>query len=250
MEIDLTINRAGHVSLGRYIVLAVEIFGGQRVGTINITDTELAIACDGVRTVQRTTDHPVRNVKASPTPHDGTGAGMTSSYRWRHASASICGVEDQQTWLQQLPTDARERARWLLGALAQLGCDDPVGWARSEIEEDIPQLARYRFLRTLWPQLIDSWCTRITNLPAARRAFEAGASHDDLTRLSRAVAYETVFGMLYHLADDDQSADELPSWALTEISPAGNATGRLLDGLYEDLLTLDPSGHEGQDLWS
>ncbi|WP_088990726.1 hypothetical protein [Micromonospora chokoriensis] len=34
--------------------------------TINVTETELAIACDdGMRTVRRTTDQPVRNPKAS-----------------------------------------------------------------------------------------------------------------------------------------------------------------------------------------
>lgn len=147
MEVDRTINRGGHVSLGQHIVLAAEILGGQRVGirvdpttlsffdldtrqllrtrpnpltpaeiarlrgarpagpppqpattpvqvqrrasnrgvvmvvgqkvalgrvhagqtvSINVTDTELAIVCDdGVRTVRRTSQHPVRNIKAS-----------------------------------------------------------------------------------------------------------------------------------------------------------------------------------------
>lgn len=151
--------------------------------------------------------------------------------------------------MQQLPTGARERARQLLGAFSQLGCDDPEGWARSEIGEDIPQLARYRFLRTLWPQVIDSWHDGIANVPAARRALEAGASQGDLAQLARAVAYETVFAMLYHLAADEEATGQLPSWALAEIAPTGEPTGRHLDGLHEDLLTLDPSGRDGQDLW-
>ncbi|WP_262285552.1 IS481 family transposase [Micromonospora sp. MA102] len=147
IEVDRTISRGGHVSLGQHIVLAAEILGGQRVGiridtttlsffdlttrellrtrpnplstaevarlrgarpagpppqpaarpvqvqrrasnsgvvmvvgqkvalgriharktvTIDVTDTELSIACDdGIRTVRRTTDQPVRNIKAS-----------------------------------------------------------------------------------------------------------------------------------------------------------------------------------------
>ncbi|MFI6333264.1 IS481 family transposase, partial [Micromonospora chersina] len=147
VEVDRTISRAGHVSLGQHIVLAAEILGGRRVGirihdktlsffdldtrqllrtrpnpltpaevarlrgarpagpppqpaagpvqvqrrasnsgvlmvvgqkvalgrvhagktvTIHVTDTELAIACDdGTRIVRRTTDQPVRNLKAS-----------------------------------------------------------------------------------------------------------------------------------------------------------------------------------------
>ncbi|TDC35137.1 hypothetical protein E1211_16330 [Micromonospora sp. 15K316] len=138
----------------------------------------------------------------------------------------------------------------MLGAFNQLGCSDPEGWVRSEIEEGIPQLARYRFLRTLWLQIIDNWHDGPANIPAARRALEAGASQGDLTQLARAVAYETVFAMLYHLDADEEATDQLPSWALAEITPTGEATRRHLDALHEDLLTLDPSGREGQDLWS
>jgi hypothetical protein len=135
-------------------------------------------------------------------------------------------------------------------ALDELGCDDPDGWARSEIEENIPQLARYRFLHTLWPQLIDGWRNGVINISAAQRAQQAGADRDDLTQLARAVAYETVFAMLTHLADDQAADGGLPSWALVETDPGGTPTGRHLDALHEDLLTLDPSGREGRDLWS
>ncbi|AVT34191.1 hypothetical protein C6361_05355 [Plantactinospora sp. BC1] len=134
--------------------------------------------------------------------------------------------------------------------MEELGCADPHGWTRSEIEENLPQLARYRFLRTLWPRMIDGWHDGITNIPAARRALDAGASRPDLTQLARAVAYETVFAMLQHLGDDERATAEVPSWTLAEISRTGHITGRQLDGLHEDLLALDPSGREGQDLWS
>jgi hypothetical protein len=165
-------------------------------------------------------------------------------------SVSISDVNDRHAWLQQFPADTRQRAQRLLHALNELGCDDPEGWARSEVEENIPQLARYQFLHTLWPQMIDSWRDGITNIPAAQRAQRAGASRDDLTQLAQAVAYETVFAMLSHLADDDQATDSLPSWTLTETDPAGTPTGRSLDSLHEDLLALDPSGQEGRHLWS
>jgi hypothetical protein len=159
-------------------------------------------------------------------------------------------VDDHQTWLQQLPADAGNRARQLILEFQQLGCDQPELWARSEIEEDIPQLARHRFLRTLWPQMIDSWRDGMAHIPAAKRALEAGASQEDLTVLARAIAYETAFLMLYHLDADHDATDQLPSWGLAELSPTGEPTGRRLEGLQEDLLTLDPSGADGQDLWS
>jgi hypothetical protein len=136
--------------------------------------------------------------------------------------------------------------------LTQVDCPDPDAWVRSEITENIPQAGRYRFLHQLWPRMIDSWRDGIPSIPAGRRAMEAGADHDDLVQLARAIAYETVFGMLYHLDDDDpdEPAKALPFWRLNEIDPTGIPTGRSIDGLYESLLGLDPSGREGQDLWA
>jgi hypothetical protein len=111
------------------------------------------------------------------------------------------------------------------------------------------QVTRYRFLQPVWPQMIDSWRDGINGLPAARRAVDSGASPEDVVQLARAVAYETVFAMLRHLAEG-QSAEGSPGWSLAEVNSAGHLTGRALDALYEDLLTHDPSGQDGQDLWT
>jgi hypothetical protein len=160
--------------------------------------------------------------------------------------------DPRRDWLNQLPQQMQQRAETMLVALEQAGCDQPHEWVRSELTEDIPQLARYRFLHVLWSRMIDVWNESIENLPAVQRAVEAGAHRDDLTQLARTVAYETVFAMLYHLADDDPSpaAAHLPGWALIEIDPVTcNPTGRSIDALYESLLALDPSGREGRDLW-
>jgi hypothetical protein len=157
-----------------------------------------------------------------------------------------------QDWLGQLPADSARRAQELRRTLTDAGCPDPAGWARSEVSENIPQAGRYRFLRQLWPQMIDGWHDVIGNLPSAQRALEAGANRDDLVRVARAVAYETVFSLLSYLDDDqpDEAATSLPSWWLGEVGQDGVPTGRTIQGLYEDLLGLDPSGREGQDLWA
>ncbi len=127
---------------------------------------------------------------------------------------------------------------------------DVEGWIGSELSEGIPQLTRYRFLSTLWPGMIDCWGEGIERVPAAARSLAAGADRADLVRLARLVAYETVFAMLYHLADDHRDdCDDLPFWELTEVDPDGRHTGRTVGGLYEDLLGLDPSGNEGADLF-
>jgi hypothetical protein len=169
----------------------------------------------------------------------------------RHAS--IGTVNDAwQDWLAQLPQDTARRAQDLRQKLADAGCLDPDGWARSEISDNIPQASRYRFLHQLWPQMIDGWHDGVDNILAAQRALEAGADRDDLVRLARAVAYDTVFSMLFYLDDDqpDEPAKALPSWWLSELDQTGNPTGRAIQGLYEDLLSLDPSGLDGRDLWT
>ena len=60
---------------------------------------------------------------------------------------------------------------------------------------------------------------------AIERLLEAGASRRDLRLICRAIAYETVFATLYSLSDPGLPENDV--------------------GLYEDLLTSDPSGMEG-----
>ncbi|MFE5891258.1 hypothetical protein ACFQ6E_20235 [Streptomyces sp. NPDC056462] len=134
---------------------------------------------------------------------------------------------------------------------AALGADDPHSWAESEIEENLPQLARYRFLRAL-SQDIQAWDTSSVNclrdVSDAEGAIESDPTMD-LGRLARLVARETAFSVLCRLADPDSDGlpadirQQLPGWVLTETTPAGEPTHRSLDCLYEDLNTvIDSSG--------
>lgn len=49
-----------------------------------------------------------------------------------------------------LPPDDRRRAEALAETFRELGAGEPEEWAASEVEDDIPQLARFLFLRRLW----------------------------------------------------------------------------------------------------
>lgn len=49
-----------------------------------------------------------------------------------------------------LDGEQRRRAQALAEQFRGLGAGDPEGWAASEVEDDIPQLARFLFLRRLW----------------------------------------------------------------------------------------------------
>ncbi|MGW2828846.1 hypothetical protein [Streptomyces sp. NPDC001286] len=140
-------------------------------------------------------------------------------------------------------TDAETLGR----LLAALGAEDPQGWAESEVQENLPQLARYRLLRAL-SQDIEAWDT--ASIDSLRAGMKAEGAHPtdpvaEAAWIARAVARETVFGILYRLADpdsDDLPTDlrqQLPGWVLMETTPAGEPTHRVLDALHEDLDTMD-----------
>ncbi|MFD3975873.1 hypothetical protein [Streptomyces cyaneofuscatus] len=150
-----------------------------------------------------------------------------------------------------------DRLTALFRALGADG-DDAPDWAESEAEEGLPQLARYRLLRTVW-QDVDAWTTEAPRWVAAYRsdgvaagavdrALAAGLTPEDLGELAREVARETAFGVLYALADPADGSlpaeveEQLPGWRLAELDPAGEPTGRHLDALHEDFAGLEPKG--------
>jgi hypothetical protein len=137
--------------------------------------------------------------------------------------------------------------------MAELGAPDPSGLAQSEQRENIAQQARFLFLRAIWPDLINPYEHEgaIRGIPAGARLLDAGASVADLGKLLRAVAYQTAFGIVAHIDDghDPEAPDDAPGWVLRETDYDTNPTGRDVGGLHEDLLSLDPSGREGADLW-
>ncbi|MDX3662162.1 hypothetical protein PV646_33080 [Streptomyces sp. ID05-26A] len=102
-------------------------------------------------------------------------------------------------------------------------------------DENIPQLARMRFLRGMW-EIVDRHGPGPTfeRGEAARSRLAAlGASPDDLGAFARMVAFEALHSALYFLDDPDDDAGT-PGWALIETS-GDELTGRLVQGLYEDL---------------
>lgn len=153
-----------------------------------------------------------------------------------------------------------ERLEDLIARFAALGASDPEMWAASEIHENIPQLARFCFLRSLWPRLIDSWAQDVSwaqrlsdsqEGPFAdawaglARVRDAGVKPETLAPIARWIAYETVFGLLYHLGYgmDEDAGETFPGWRLMETHGSdGPLTSRVVDGLHEDLLGFDPSG--------
>jgi hypothetical protein len=108
-----------------------------------------------------------------------------------------------------------ESFRRLVEKLRAAGAKTPERWASSEISKDIPQLARFCFLRSLWPDMIDRWRENtewvgrsVSNAErdpndcfadagvALKRLLALGATRDDLASIARMVAYETAFGVV------------------------------------------------------
>ncbi|GGO68199.1 hypothetical protein [Nonomuraea cavernae] len=150
--------------------------------------------------------------------------------------------------------DDRAAAHTLQNLFATLGADDPQGRALSETSEDIPQLARFLALRHIWPDLINSWAApdALEDIPAAARLLAHGADLTDLARVAQVAAYETAFGLLYSLTAygrDHEAPEDTPGWRLMETTPAGELTGRAVQSLHESLLSMDPSGRDGQDIF-
>ncbi|MFH8241949.1 hypothetical protein ACP4I1_29340 [Streptomyces sp. WG4] len=158
-----------------------------------------------------------------------------------------------QAWLNSLDARGRAAAESLRARFEALGAADAGGWAKSEICEDLPHLARFMLLRSLWRGPIGGWADpdAIDQLPVAQRLLAAGANKEDLVRLARAVAYEAVFATLDELdtgSDVNVSGIDV-GWLVMESAEDGAPTGRALSGLHEDLLAMDPSGRDGADLW-
>lgn len=100
---------------------------------------------------------------------------------------------------------------------------------------DVHDEARSRFLRGMWA-IVDehgppNGQTHQVGEAAQERLLAWGAAPEDLRAFARMVAFESLFAALHFL--DDPGPGE-PGWALVETS-GGEPTGRLLQGLYEDL---------------
>lgn len=146
-----------------------------------------------------------------------------------------------------------------------LGASNPESWARSQIEEGIPQYARLVFLRQAWqsviadgdtswiePQIQEAEChPRQPGAgigPALKRILAAGASREDIAEVVRVMQWNVLASISYQLADPEvveYPIDKMPrvNWTLFEVDDKGQPL-HPIDGLNESVLDTDPSGRE------
>ena len=120
-----------------------------------------------------------------------------------HAAVSDSIEPTRDDWLAALDATTRSRAESLRNTFARLGADDPEGWARSEIQENIAQLGRFVFLRGVWRE-IERW----RDSDAVARLFEEAS--DEAIELARQVvaraALDVALGIV-QLLDNEGDID-------------------------------------------
>jgi len=158
------------------------------------------------------------------------------------------------------PNDLSEEQ--LARLFGQLGASEPESWAASQINEGIPQLARFLFLRQAWRGVVDennpSWIEAAIQeadhhpdrpyaaVGHALKKLKALGAHDsDLVDLVRGMQAELLFSLCYLLGDPGDLEEEVAaiSWALVQLDASGNIIGSI-DALHESVLKTDPTGRE------
>jgi len=144
----------------------------------------------------------------------------------------------------------------------KLGASDPELWAASQIEENIPQLHRYLFLREAWRltiseddvDWIEAYIRASENDPsepyagvglALKRCLDKGAAPEDLTEIVRGMQAELLSGFTYMLEDPDIRDPDVRDlcWALFAVDYDGQPLTQI-GGLHESVLETDPTGRE------
>ena len=154
----------------------------------------------------------------------------------------------------------------LTALFRKLGAEDPEGWARSQIRENIPQLARFLFLRQAWKLVIDEngrdWISERRQIdtdepggdigPAIERILAAGADESDLTRVVRIMQWEILFGLCNLIDDPEYLRDDRGIikkeagdilWGLFQVDDNGYPITEI-GGLHESVLQTEPTGRE------
>jgi len=144
----------------------------------------------------------------------------------------------------------------------KLGADDPSAWAASEVTENFPQLARFLFLRQAWRRIVPegdtSWIEREIEWASANpgrptsglgvslgNLLALGAKKDDINEVIRVMQYRLLHDLCYLLEDPGDVEDEVKDiyWQLYEMNSKGKPS-RVIGGLYESVLSMDPTGRE------
>ena len=155
--------------------------------------------------------------------------------------------------------DEAAKSKKLASIFRRLGADDPESWAESEVEEGIPQLGLFVFLKQAWQNIIDEsrpdeWFDKVaeygkddpdSHWGQLSRAIDvvlaSGVTREQLATLVQLLQYDMLNTMCFQLDDGGyesdinvQDGEEWPPvrWSLQLVDDDGNVKDSL-DGLHE-----------------
>ena len=149
--------------------------------------------------------------------------------------------------------------RELTALFRKLGARDPAAWARSQVNENIPQLARFLFLRQAWKMVVDdndaSWISEMRQIdsdkpggdigPAIAQLLATGAQESDLTTIVRVMQWRLLSGLCQLLDGPGSIESEVGdvAWRLFQVDE-GDHPIAVIGGLAESVLETDPTRRE------
>jgi len=142
---------------------------------------------------------------------------------------------------------------------AKLGAPNPAEWARSQTQENIPQLARFLFLRQAWKLVVGendpTWIQEQADIessapggaigPALKRLLGQGVAAKDLTTVVRVMQWRLLASLCYLLDDPGCVENEVKDvlWRLFQVSENDEPIA-LIGGLHESVLETEPTGRQ------
>lgn len=148
----------------------------------------------------------------------------------------------------------------LTAIFKNLGAKDPELWAESQIDEDIPQLARFMLLKGAWDAVVpdnEEWIDHVMSKynkdddspysgvgHSIKKMIDCGVPREAITELSRCMAAEMIFQIGYMLDyPESVEGNEHVDWVLLQLDEQGKPTHQI-SGLHESVLQTDPTGRE------
>ena len=142
---------------------------------------------------------------------------------------------------------------------AKLGARNPEAWAHSQASEQLPQLARFLFLRQAWKLVVEdndwTWIEAQASVEpsgpggaigaALMRLLARGGAEDDLTTVVRVMQWKLLSGLCYLLDDPGCVEAEVRdvAWRLFQVNENDEPMA-VISGLHESVLETEPSGRE------
>src|SRR4249920_877561 len=130
-------------------------------------------------------------------------------------------------WFASLTTDDQDRTRALVEEFRSVGTEDPEGWARSQISENIAQLARFLVLRRVRKLCLEKWMRfDLDKLARYDEDFQdllerlraAGLKDAEIAQFAQKVAAIAAWDVVEVIDEghDPDAPATMPGWSLEE----------------------------------